>query len=227
MSWFIPKAIIFDFDGVIAESVEVKSNAFAELYRPYGADLVEKVINHHHANGGMSRYEKFRFYHKEFLDIVLTDKEVDKLSLEFSRLVVEKVISAPYVPGTFEFISQNYNQFEMFLSTGTPLDEMNTILKRRNLNGYFKNIYGAPEKKNMHISQILTNYHFRPDEMLFIGDADTDMEAAAEHKVPFVLRIHEHNHEQFEGYKGEKIYDLKDLMRLLLDSAFRETPEKT
>mgnify|MGYP006077874289 FL=1 len=50
------KAIIFDYDGVIAESVNVKTEAFAELYKPYGTDIVQKVIKHHEANGGVSRF---------------------------------------------------------------------------------------------------------------------------------------------------------------------------
>ena len=39
------KGIIFDFDGVIAESVEVKTDAFANLYQPYGDNVVNKVSN--------------------------------------------------------------------------------------------------------------------------------------------------------------------------------------
>ena len=56
------KGIVFDFDGVIAESVQVKTNAFAELYGPFGNDVVQKVISHHEANGGVSRYEKIKYY---------------------------------------------------------------------------------------------------------------------------------------------------------------------
>ena len=56
------KGIIFDFDGVIAESVQIKSDAFASLYEQYGDNIVKKVIEHHEANGGMSRFEKIRLY---------------------------------------------------------------------------------------------------------------------------------------------------------------------
>ena len=38
------KAIIFDYDGVIAESVNVKTEAFAELYKHYGIDIVKNSI---------------------------------------------------------------------------------------------------------------------------------------------------------------------------------------
>ena len=57
------KAIIFDYDGVIAESVNVKTEAFAEMYKPYGESILKKVVSHHEANGGISRFEKFRIYH--------------------------------------------------------------------------------------------------------------------------------------------------------------------
>ena len=37
-------AIIFDFDGVILESLNVKTNAFKKLYEPYGSDISKKVV---------------------------------------------------------------------------------------------------------------------------------------------------------------------------------------
>ena len=53
--------IFFDFDGVLAESVQVKSDAFFKLYLPYGEEVAQKALNHHINNGGMSRFEKFKF----------------------------------------------------------------------------------------------------------------------------------------------------------------------
>ena len=33
---FCFEAIVFDFDGVLVESVDIRTRAFVELYRPYG-----------------------------------------------------------------------------------------------------------------------------------------------------------------------------------------------
>ena len=55
------QAIIFDFDGVIADSVNIKTVAFAEIYEPFGNHISELVVSHHLINGGMSRYEKFKY----------------------------------------------------------------------------------------------------------------------------------------------------------------------
>ena len=41
------KGIIFDYDGTIADSIHIKTVAFADLYRTYGEKIVNKVINFH------------------------------------------------------------------------------------------------------------------------------------------------------------------------------------
>ena len=37
------KGIIFDFDGVILESMDIKTDAFSYLFRNYPKDIIEKV----------------------------------------------------------------------------------------------------------------------------------------------------------------------------------------
>ena len=81
------KGIIFDFDGVIAESVHIKSSAFSDLYKPYGTEIVKKVVNHHEANGGISRFKKIRYYHETFLDINLSDQEINHIANQFYDLL--------------------------------------------------------------------------------------------------------------------------------------------
>ena len=53
------KAIIFDFDGVLVESLDIKTRAFAKLFGPEGPDMAKRVVDYHLQNGGVSRYEKF------------------------------------------------------------------------------------------------------------------------------------------------------------------------
>ena len=50
------KTIIFDFDGVILESMDVKTEAFKKLYQPFGSSISNKVVENHLANWGISRY---------------------------------------------------------------------------------------------------------------------------------------------------------------------------
>ena len=59
-------AIVFDFDGVLAESVDIKTRAFALLFRDEGEEVVRKVIDFHLKNGGVSRFEKIKFFSGAF-----------------------------------------------------------------------------------------------------------------------------------------------------------------
>ena len=53
----ILKVIVLDFDGVIAETLDIKADAFAVLFADY-PEHVEAIVRLHRENGGMSRYEK-------------------------------------------------------------------------------------------------------------------------------------------------------------------------
>ena len=201
------KGIIFDFDGVIAESVQIKTDAFARLYEDFGSEIVNKVVKHHVANGGMSRFEKIRLYHKSYLNKAITNKENEELANQFSVLVVEKVIDSPYVPGVFKYIQKCYEKYNLFISTGTPTNEMKQILIGRGIAEYFMEIHGSPEKKSVHISKIMSKYNYHPDELIFYGDSNSDINAAHNHNLPFILRLHPLNKNNFSYYNGKTIKD--------------------
>ena len=183
------KAIIFDFDGVIAESVNVKTEAFAEIYKPYGDDVVRKVVEHHLANGGVSRFEKFRIYHKEFLKRNISDREIQILAQQFSDLVLNKVVEAPYVKGSYEFISNNYSNYDFYVSSGTPENEIREISERRNIEHFFKGIFGSPSLKGKHVRKIIRENNYLTNEVIFIGDAPSDSKAAKENNIHFIARV--------------------------------------
>ena len=206
------KGIIFDFDGVIAESVRIKSNAFAELYNPYGTDIEKKVVGHHEANGGMSRFEKIRLYHGSFLNKVITEEQITDLASQFSELVVEKVINAPYVPGALEYLKKSHKQYKLFISTGTPTEEMKQILNGRRIAHYFIDVFGSPEKKILHMNNILSNYNFNPDELIFYGDGNSDLDAAENLNIEFILISNQYNKILSSKYKGRKINNFRELL---------------
>ena len=215
------KGIIFDFDGVIAESVQVKSDAFAELYKSYGQVIVINVVKHHEANGGMSRFEKMKYYHKTFLNKTITDKEMATLTNQFSNLVIKKVIAAPYVPGALEYIKNCYKQYNLFISTGTPIEEIKQILKSREIAKYFTDVFGSPENKIGHIKKIISKYGLKREELLFFGDSNSDMNAAAFHRVQFVMRLHSLNHEYFGNYTGKTIENFNYLSSNIFQNSLK------
>ncbi len=205
------KSIIFDFDGVIAQSLKVKTDAFGKLYKQYGDEVVNKVKKHHLAHGGMSRFEKFKYYHEFFLGKTIGSNEIEKLSKLFSKEVVDGVIDAPYVPGVLDYIKKCHSKYKLFISTGTPTNEIKQILEKRDLKKFFSGIYGSPEKKVAHLKDIICKYNYNAENLIFYGDAKTDMDAANVHNIPFILVSHGFNKDLSNVFNGKKIYNFLDL----------------
>ncbi len=182
------KAIIFDFDGVIIESAEIKTRAFALLFAQY-PEKIKEIIEYHTANGGISRYVKFRYIYQNILGQDLSEGKERELGEQFSSIVLEQVMSAPYVPGTPEFLESNKGNYQLFIASGTPLQELKEIVSNRNLGGFFQEVRGTPDTKSEIIEDILSRYHLHRNEVAFIGDAVSDRNAAKQTKVNFIARI--------------------------------------
>lgn len=170
---------VFDFDGVLADSVNVKTSAFFELYKGYGEQVANQVVDHHKVNGGMSRFDKFIYYHKTFLNTELDNNDVQELSKKFSSLVVDKVIGSPEISGADKFL-QRYclNNKSAFVNSATPQKEIQEIVIQRRMDKYFTCVYGSPNSKLDNLKSIMSRYNTTPDQTVFFGDALADFKAA-------------------------------------------------
>lgn len=207
----IIKNIFFDFDGVLAESVNVKTQAFHDLYLPFGEGIAKKVVEHHRANGGVSRFEKFKIYHKDFLGETIDDKKVSELAQQFSNLVVKGVVNSPEIEGAKAFLKKFHGKISYWIITGTPTKEMKEIAKERGLIQYFEEICGSPTKKYIWTEYLIEKYNLKRENTLFLGDAKSDYNASVHSKLHFALRYYDENEILFKDYEGVKFSDFHDL----------------
>lgn len=205
------KAFILDYDGVIAESNDIKTFAFRDLFRNETEENIEKLISFHISNEGISRIEKINYFYTKILRKEISDDELSSLSLCFSKLVKNKVIACKKVEGVRKFLKNNSFKYKFFISTGTPTNEMKYILEQTDMEIYFQEILGSPETKIEHISFILKKYKYKEEELIFIGDSKTDLLAAKKYKIKFILRSHEQNSEIASFHKGQKIKNFNEL----------------
>jgi beta-phosphoglucomutase-like phosphatase (HAD superfamily) len=179
------EAFFFDFDGVLADSVEVKTRAFAKLFEPYGPEIVERVIDHHRRHGGMTRVDKFSHYYRKYLATTLDDKEMADLCRRFSELVVDEVVAAPEILGAGEFLKRWSSRLDCFVISAAPEEEIRVIVNRRGMTSYFKEILGAPADKKTNLKNLLNKYRLNPSRCCFFGDAESDYQAARACGVDF------------------------------------------
>lgn len=208
--------IILDFDGVILESVEVKTEAFRSLFS-FFPDHVDEIVQFHIDNGGMSRFDKFRYIYENILNEELTQSKFDELSHIFSEIVFEKVIKTPFVPSAQEFLEKYSTIIPLYVVSATPENELQKIVKNRGLSQYFRKVFGAPRKKTACIQEILDFSGVTPDDVIFVGDARNDFEAARAVGVRFIGRIKPGDENRFEGLAGidALIPDLNELGRYI------------
>lgn len=212
------KAIIFDFDGVLVDSVMAKAKAFEELFALEGSDVAKAVVEYHLKHTGVSRFEKFAYIYKNILRRPLTKSTFDELCRKFSKLVFDAVINASYINGAEGFLKKYAGrQYTCFVVSATPQKEIEEIIEQRKMSGFFKGIYGSPQKKADIVKKIICNNKFLAQDVVYIGDALSDYEAAIANSVNFIAKLDSANNgcnwDNVLSYA--KIKDLKKLADVL------------
>lgn len=201
------KIVFWDFDGVIKESVEVKTNAFRELFRSFGDEVIEKVTIHHVNNGGMSRFKKIPIY-PEFAGIKPSENLINEYCKQFAELVEDSVINSNWVPGVQQIICNSKKEGQHYvLVTATPQDEIERILFKLKIIGNFSNIFGAPVTKSDAINTSLKLYNVCARDSIMIGDSIADFEASQNTGSDFLLRRTPENFISMQNYKGDFVYN--------------------
>jgi HAD superfamily hydrolase (TIGR01509 family) len=171
-------SVIFDFDGVILDSVEVKTRAFAKLTEPFGEEAMHHMVRYHRENGGLSRFVKFEWFFQNVLQKKLSSAESEEWGRKFEFLVFEGVLKSEFIPGALEFLQEFHSSLPLFVASGTPEKELNAIIIQRNLNSFFRETAGSPRTKEEIVNGLLKKYSLYPSEVVFVGDAMSDYKAA-------------------------------------------------
>jgi len=201
--------VFWDFDGVIKDSVDVKTAAFDRLFQPYGAEVARRVRQHHEAHGGVSRFDKIPLY-LAWAGEPATPAQVVAFCERFSQAVLQAVIDAPWVPGVFEYLTERCTEQYFVLVTAMPQEEIKHILTTLQLAHCFREVHGAPTKKASAIGAVLARTNYMPEQALLIGDSETDWQVADSKAVPFLLRRTPLNLPLQASYSGPMFDHLTD-----------------
>ena len=201
------KRIVFwDFDGVIKDSVEVKTKAFEALFLPFGSYVADKVVSHHKSNGGLSRFEKIPLY-MDWAGLAVEERAVQEFCDSFSLTVKQAVIDSPWVPGVLDCLKQNYKDKIFILTTATPQPEIEEIIDRLAIRHYFQAIFGAPVPKSEAINISLARESCSQQQAVIIGDSESDLLAAKAGGILFLLRCTNINNMVQMDYQGPQFKD--------------------
>lgn len=175
------RLVVFDFDGTLCDSADVKTNAFYELYLDeHGADFATRVRSYHLENAGLSRYDKIRYIERELIGVPPSDERVTEVADKFSRLVEDAVVAAPLFDGVIEYLSAETVDVRHAIASATPTAELRRIAERKNIAGFFHGIEGSPRSKSEILVGFAARYAIEPSQIVMVGDQPSDARSAQE-----------------------------------------------
>ena len=188
------KAIIFDFDGVILDSLKIKDSGFEKIFEAFPVGLVNEFMIYHKQNGGLSRYHKIRYFYEKLLGQSIDEKTVNEYADRFSSLMKSELTNKKYlIPDAINFIRKIHASVRLHIASGTDEKELQFLCKQLGLSEYFVSIHGSPMHKNDLVALILSQNKYEKDEVCLIGDSVNDKEAALINGI------------QFLGYNNEEL----------------------
>lgn len=178
------KTIVFDCDGVVLDSNQVKTQAFYKAALPYGKEKAQSLVDYHIARGGISRFKKFEWFIGECQG--LAGPSLDELLDNYAQEVELGLLSCSVTKGLKQL--REYTQGANWLIvSGGAQHELRKIFAKRDLEQYYDGgIFGSPDTKDEILSREIENGNLKLPA-LFIGDSKYDFEAATRAKLDFVF----------------------------------------
>ena len=192
--------IIFDFDGVIIDSMEVRDYGFKKIFEQYSNEKIDELIKYHRINGGLSRFHKIKYFYESILKREIDDEKISNYANSFSLIMKEELIKSKYlINDCIEFIKENSSKYEMHIASGSEEKELKYLCKKLDIDKYFKSISGSPIHKNELVKIIIDKNNYKNERVVIIGDSINDYEAAVENNIKFI------------GYNNPKLKELKGI----------------
>lgn len=220
------KVLVFDFDGTIVDSNQLKDRAYFELFP--SSQKTKEIIGQYKGSR-KTRYQIIReilIALKEAGEINFNDleEEVRDRAKKFGEIVEKGVAESKGVPGAFEALKFFHdNNYSVYLLSGTPLEPLQKTVEKLMEAGKipsFKDIYGRVDDKDEKlfkeevIAEIMEREAVTEKQMVLVGDGKNERDAALEMGCVFIGVINESNNWK-PNDAFAVITDLKDLKLLL------------
>lgn len=197
------KTWLFDCDGVLLDSNQIKSEAFYEVALSYGRKNAQALVEHNKRLGGVTRFEKFRYFFETILENKASEKELEYALSNFSALVCEKLINCKETSGARYFLNSLPTNTRKYVVSGGVQSEVQHVLKQRGLDVYFDGIYGSPDSKEEIIGGRVTSLEIEYPAV-FIGDSRYDYEIASKFNIDFIFMTQYTEFSEWISYFADK-----------------------
>jgi phosphoglycolate phosphatase len=181
-------AIVFDFDGTLIDSNQLKYDAYFKLFPTDDchARIIRAVIS--------EIFEQSRYVILEEILRKLGIREKDSLKEKvkglaerYNEIVVAGAKTCPEKSGAEKALKKFAPAYGLYVSSTTPDASLKEIIRFRKWDGYFRDVFGYPHEKSKTLRRIIALEKLRSDQVLVIGDGESDRKSAKENGCPFLF----------------------------------------
>lgn len=185
------RVLVYDFDEVVVKGSDgVKQRAwpvvFAAFADAYREPLQEAQIRFGHGRGG----DRFTIMDAVFRAVGVADRDVPShiaAGAEVYDAFVQKgIVEIGVEDDAREALALLARTYPQYINTATPEAPFGQTFEALGLSAYFEGFYGRPNDKITNLARIAEREGVEPTQILFVGDAEKDREAAERFGCQFV-----------------------------------------
>lgn len=168
--------IIFDFDGVIADSLEAHLCAYQKVFQKFG-----KTLDMSDSASWRMRYDSA--WENNFYRCGFSEQEMrEALEVYFDFIDYRSI---PLFDPLAEIVKRLSNKYRLAVASTTDTKIIKERLAMDNLDHYFEQILGSSESSNktQKLAKILEFTELTPETCLMIGDTSSDIRAAKSNRI--------------------------------------------
>ena len=186
------KCVVFDFDGTLVDSNEIKREAFFAIARPWDSsgEVVAAVFERW---PGANRYEKTRRIAEDLIDrrLLPTDSTLEdwavRLADDYTARCEAAIARCAEMPGATAVMEKLSGMgLLLFVNSATPVFPLQRLTKLRNWDHFFHSVYGAEATKAENLLSIAKASGAECTEMVHVGDQLDDQRGAEQFGCHFV-----------------------------------------
>lgn len=181
--------VAFDFDGVLCDSVRGKSAGFQEWVQQVAPDKVDEFMEYHMNSYGIGRLLQIDHLFTQIMGEPLSPERLQQEAGRLGELIDKNLASVELFPGALQLCQGlRHSGRKVSILSGTPQADLEKLVEIHGLSALMERVVGTPTKKKDGLHAILRDGDLQPHELLFVGDAQADWDAATATGVHFLYR---------------------------------------